>query len=108
MKATVFASWIALLCTLPAYGQSCFPGGLTFISQQEVNAFKIMNPGCKVIEGDVSIYGGITNLNGLSNITAINGTLGIDDCDGLAGGLYFFKISDVQGRVFAGKIMIAD
>ncbi|MEO6039050.1 MAG: hypothetical protein ABIQ93_11615, partial [Saprospiraceae bacterium] len=28
--------------------------------------------------------------------------------DGLASGLYFFRISDAQGRVFAGKIVVAE
>lgn len=61
--------------------QSCLPEGITFSTQAQIDNFHIDFPGCTVIEGNVNIWGGsnnITNLNGLSVLTAIDGWLWIE------------------------------
>lgn len=91
----IFSTLIfATLVCLQVQAQSCFPNGIVFFSQQDIDAFKINYPNCKVIGGDVNIEApDATNLNGLSNLTHIQGTLSIAECDALTnlGGLSEIK-----------------
>jgi hypothetical protein len=71
---------IALYLLSGAAAQSCLPEGITFTTQEQINSFQINYPNCTEIEGDVNIDGDdITNLNGLSLITSIGGSLNIGD-----------------------------
>ncbi len=59
--------------------QSCLPDGIVFTMQSQIDSFQINYPTCSEIEGDVSISGNdITNLVGLSVLTAIGGDLNIN------------------------------
>jgi hypothetical protein len=59
-------------------GQGCLPEGITFETQAQIDSFSVNYPGCTEIEGSVNIMNGIIdNLNGLSNITFIGGSLSI-------------------------------
>ena len=52
----------------------CYPNGITFASQAEVDLFPAVNPGCKIIGGSMTINGAdITNLDSLISIEKING-----------------------------------
>jgi hypothetical protein len=65
-----------------ACGFPCLPEGITFSSQGEIDYFQSNYPGCNEIEGDVLINGWtsyITNLNGLNILTAIGGSLYIEN-----------------------------
>ena len=58
----------------------CLPEGITFTTQEEIDSFQVNYPGCTEIEGDVTIGGfnnptDITNLEGLSMVTSIGGSL---------------------------------
>ena len=72
-------SMILILFWLPwATTQPCLPEGIELSSQAQINNFQLHHPGCTEIEGDVSVRGNdITNLNGLANITRIEGDLWI-------------------------------
>lgn len=63
------------------WAQTCPPSGITFTSQQQIDSFAANYPGCTEIPGAVTIDGAsfssITNLNGLSQITVIQGGLRI-------------------------------
>ena len=60
--------------------QSCLPEGIIFTTQEEIDNFQINHPGCTEIEGDVTINGDdITNLEGLSVLTAFGGNVLIGD-----------------------------
>jgi hypothetical protein len=65
------------------FGQSCLPEGITFTTQEEIDNFQTNYPGCTEIEGDVTIndfwIASITNLNGLSMLTSIGGSLFVYD-----------------------------
>ncbi len=78
MKTALLTAFIAIIFCLNAQAQSCLPAGITFSTQAEIDNFPINYPGCTVIEGYVDINGdGITNLDSLSRITAIDGNLWI-------------------------------
>lgn len=73
---------ILVLCCLlhiQSLSQSgCLPGGITFTTQTQVDDFQADYPGCTEIEGDVIISGGnISNLEGLSVLSAVYGDLHI-------------------------------
>jgi len=75
---TAFLLLFGLILSFTASSQSCLPQGITFSWQAEIDSFQTNYPGCIEIEGDVTIAGSdITNLNGLSVLTSIGGTLSI-------------------------------
>lgn len=58
----------------------CLAGGITFSSQSQIDDFATNHPNCKSISGDVIINSGgsdITSLEGISQITTIEGSLKI-------------------------------
>jgi uncharacterized repeat protein (TIGR01451 family) len=78
MKKSVFALLFAILFHFNGHTQSCFPGGITFTSQAEVDNFFIDYPDCTTIEGDITIaFSTVSNLNGLQGIKVIQGGLNI-------------------------------
>jgi len=82
MKKFIFL--IVLTCIIPtvAWSQTtCFPDGVLFQTQAEIDSFQVNNPGCTEIEGLLEIGTGkevdITNLNGFSVLTALGHNLNI-------------------------------
>ncbi len=78
------ASWAKAQSKQPC--SSCLPEGITFTSQAQVDSFQINNPNCTYVEGNViinNLWSGtdITNLDGLSVLTSIGGTLRMQDND---------------------------
>lgn len=72
MRAAFFTLVFSFLFCLIGQSQNCLPSGITFTTQAQINSFPTNYPGCTVIEGDVKIAGvGISNLNGLSGLTAV-------------------------------------
>jgi hypothetical protein len=70
---------MAWLLVNAAQAEGCFPEGITFSSQSQINSFRTAFPGCAQIMGGVTISGSnITNLNGLNIITSIGGNLIIE------------------------------
>ncbi len=88
MKTLTTTIVITLLAFLCAAGQGCLPEGITFTTQEEVDNFQSNYPGCKEIQGNVRIgvfvQTNITNLQGLSGITFIGGSLEISLNDALS------------------------
>jgi hypothetical protein len=73
MKRNLIIIW-AILYIGFLTAQPCFPEGLVFKTQEELNQFPIDNPNCTIIEGDLSIDGyWIDDLSPLSNIMEIQG-----------------------------------
>lgn len=70
-------SLILLVCIIKmSFSQCCTPENIEFTTQAEIDNFQVNYPGCTGIEGDVTIHGDdITNLDGLSVVTNIEGTL---------------------------------
>ncbi|MFN0034446.1 MAG: hypothetical protein ACKVUS_05215, partial [Saprospiraceae bacterium] len=104
--AITLAFLLAFLTNSPVLiAQNCLPGGITFTTQAEVDAFPTNYPGCTNIEGNVTINDGdnnafITNLNGLSNVTSIGGNLEVfSGCDGLINLNGLNNLTTVGGRL---------
>jgi len=77
----LFLFFTGLFFSFTVSSQSCLPQGITFATQAQIDSFQINSPNCTQIEGDVTISGGnITNLNGLSVLTSIGGSLSISSC----------------------------
>jgi len=71
---------IAIISIYPVllFAQTCLPEGINFTTQAQIDSFQINYPGCTEIGGDVLIgdyQSDITNLNGLSMLNAIDGSL---------------------------------
>jgi hypothetical protein len=76
MKQLSLVVFILFFYQITALSQPCLPEGITFTTQAEIDNFQTNYPNCTEIEGDVTISGNdITNLNGLSVLTAIGESL---------------------------------
>ncbi len=70
--------FIFLLSSTSSIYSQCFPNGIAFNSQEEIDSFAINYPDCTKIEGYVSFYapqGTITNCIGLSQVDSIGSSL---------------------------------
>ena len=71
---------LIVFCTNVSISQSCFPNGITFLSQSDLDLFPYLYPDCTTIEGDLIINSeNITNVDSLYNITKVEGKLEIYD-----------------------------
>jgi hypothetical protein len=104
MKKIITTVIFAFLIASLSFSQSCFPNGFYITHQWEVDNFSTNFPNCTEIEGYVWISGDqITNLNGLSSITAIGDFLRIEktmltDLTGLEG------LTSVGGDLEIGRV----
>ena len=77
LKTIAFACALITL-HLHSSAQSCLPDGIFITRQGQIDSFTINYPGCVILEEDIRISGqDIVNLNGLSHIEVIDGTLWI-------------------------------
>ncbi|MDF1695205.1 MAG: leucine-rich repeat protein [Saprospiraceae bacterium] len=88
MKQYPLIFFLFLLFHNSTAAQTCFPNGITFISQSDVDLFPQYYPDCTIIGGDLRIMSsGITNIDSLYNITKVMGELNI----------YQTNLSSLQG-----------
>lgn len=82
----------------------CLPfGNYYFYSQSDIDNFSTNYPGCTVLEGTVLIHGeDITNLNGLSEVTAFGRTLEIAGNDSLGSLTGLNNVTSVGGDLIIG------
>ncbi|MFT6320068.1 MAG: hypothetical protein ACJAT4_000990 [Granulosicoccus sp.] len=60
--------------------QSCLSNGISFANQGQVNDFRMNYPGCKIIEGGITVNDtGVSNFDSLIDLTTIEGTLYLND-----------------------------
>ncbi len=79
----------------------CLPEGITFTTQEEIDSFQINYPNCAQIAGNLIISGdGITNLNGLENLTSIGVTLKIINNNNLSSLNGLENIETIGGRLY--------
>ncbi len=98
-KKTIFITLFVFI-TLLSFSQSCLPDGIHFGGQQQIDDFQQNYPGCTEIEGDVSIVGYMTDLSGISMLTAVYGDLHIEwlvELEDLSG---LENLSEVGGDLY--------
>jgi len=91
----------AFLIQVSVNSQPCFPEGIAFQTQEEIDSFQTNYPGCTEIEGNVYIddmySASITNLHGLNVLTYIGGKLDIGDNPALANLTGLEKLTAIGG-----------
>lgn len=100
----VIALIIGLVISYTGIAQSCLPQGITFTSQAQVDSFQINYPNCTYVEGNVIInnlwFGtDITNLDGLSVLTSIGGTLRMQGNDYLINIAGLINVHSIGGAL---------
>lgn len=88
-------------------GQSCLSGGISFTTQQQIDDFSTNYPNCTEIEGNILINdssnGGITNLNGLSQLTSLGGNIKIVNNNSLINLTGLDNIQSITGELRIGE-----
>jgi hypothetical protein len=56
----------------------CPPGDLVFTRQSEIDSFLLLYPYCSVLNGGLSLWGNITDVSPLRNVTRVNGNFHIE------------------------------
>ena len=75
---------IAMIFSAPAFAQDCTPNDIELSSQEQVDNFQANHGPCDSVVNDLTINGDdITILDGLSDLTSVNGRLSIWDSDAL-------------------------
>ncbi|MFK8104537.1 MAG: T9SS type A sorting domain-containing protein [Saprospiraceae bacterium] len=72
---------VIFLFSYQGFAQSCLSSGIIFASQAEIDAFPIDYPNCTAIGGSIFLNdssGDITNLDGLNQVTRIEGDFLLD------------------------------
>ena len=93
----------ALFIVNGTMAQDCLPEGITFTTQAQIDDFQTNYPNCNQIWGDMTIMGSnITNLNGLSNLNSIGGTLSINNNDILTNLSGLNSLVSIGGSLFIG------
>ena len=93
---------VSYLCLITYFNnaQNCIPVAIVFTTQAQVDAFPNDYPGCTIIDGNVGITGNdITNIDSLSQITKINGSLQILNANGLTNLDGFVNITSINGNL---------
>ncbi len=83
----------------PSSAQTCFPQGIVFANQLDIEEFERENPDCSVIEGNVLIVGSNVKLVGLDQIIEIQGDLIIENIWNLESIDGFHNLETVGGRL---------
>ncbi len=84
--------------------QPCLPEGITFITQAQIDSFQYDYLGCTEIEGNVEIFGNdITNLDSLSVLTSIGGSLAVYGNPLLNNLLGLENIETIGGILYIGS-----
>ena len=80
MKNFTFSLFLSTLFSLSGFSQITCQPGIAIYDVGAIDNFQTNFPGCTVIEGSIMILGDeVTNLNGLSAVTEIQGSLWIND-----------------------------
>jgi hypothetical protein len=97
-RALIFIDSLLMSPIIPS--NSCLPEGITFFTQEQIDNFQINHPNCTEIEGDVTIHGDdITNLNRLSVLTSIGGSLSVSDNEVLISLTGLEGLSSIEGNI---------
>lgn len=79
-RIVLLALFASLFGSFALKGQSCLPSGIVVSTQAQIDNFPSNYPGCSNLAGSIWIKGGVANLDSLSVLTHIGGSLIITDC----------------------------
>lgn len=101
---------LAGLVLSSTHAQTCLPGETHFTTQASVDNFQTNYPGCTHILGSVFISGtAITNLNGLSVLTDIDGSLSILSTTNLGSLTGLHNLTHIGGNLFvSGNALLTE
>jgi hypothetical protein len=103
MKKLTLSMVSILIIQLHVFSQDCLPQGITFTSQEQIDNFQLNYPGCEEIGGDVTISdSSILNLNGLSILSKIGGSLEIKNCNSLLNLVGLNNLDLIEGDLIIG------
>lgn len=106
MKCRVVACAVIAVSIIPGLVAQCPPGNITFNTQAQIDAFAADYPNCAMLTGEVLIVSqpaaNITNLNGLSGLTSIAGSLRIQNCSGLTGFEGLSNLTTIGSYLYIG------
>jgi len=94
---------LVFIVTVVSNAFACYPDGITFSNQREVDAFYYESGApytdhCQWIEGDAIIEGNdITNLDGFARLQKISGSLTIKNCPNLTSIYGLRKLESIEG-----------
>ena len=97
MKQIVF-SILFLFFSFCLVGQ-CPTRNINFSTQAQVDEFLIEYPNCRDFPGRININGSVENLNGLSNITSIGGSLVISNIQNLKSFKGLENLTSIGGNI---------
>jgi hypothetical protein len=117
MKTFIFFLFITIFHFSLTFGQNCIPVAIVFNTQQQVDDFPANYPGCSIITGNVGITGNdITNLDSLTQITQIAGSLqilnannllslsGLDNLNSIGGSLILNSLQSLTNLTGLGQL----
>ena len=107
MKKAITTLALFLLLLNGIIGQSCFPDGLKFHQQSDIDEFIANNPTCTSILGDLEINpisGEINNLDALEQITKIGGTLSLNSLSNVVSFEGLRNIDSIGGAFYLQKL----
>jgi hypothetical protein len=88
----------SILFSASAFAQACLPADISISTQQSVDNFQLDHGPCDLVTGNLSVVGNdITNLGGLTQLTAIDGQLFISDSPALSSVLGLGSLTMVGG-----------
>ncbi len=103
MKKHYYLLLTTIIFALKTNAQNCLQNGVTFYTQTQIDLFSVSNQSCTSIEGNVtiseSIPGNITNLNGLAQVTHIDGNLNINNNTALTNLSGLNNLIDINGSL---------
>lgn len=108
MKKLQLICAIFLLSQYFIFSQTCLPEGITFQCQADIDNFQTNYPGCSEIEGLVyiwdstNLHNDITNVDGLSVLTRIGGSLTVRYNHTLTNLSGFSNLTSVGGNLDIG------
>ena len=97
----IYVFLFTFVITLGIIAQPCLPDGITFNTQSQIDNFQVNYPNCTEIQGHVFITGDdITNLNGLSVLTAMDSSFVIYDNTSLT------HLTGLEGVTYIGNMIV--
>ena len=99
----IFLTLITLFSFFQIFAQDCLPQGFNIVTQHDIDIFKINNPNCTKILGDITIRGNSSNppwnFDSLHQIKTIGGDFIINQADRLTDFRGLENLERIEGNL---------